>query len=220
MKHFNAHLPAAIDVETTGLIPGYHDLIQICILILDSDFKPDKRMLPFYINIKPKRPHNIDPSNTSVLFRSREKFAKMMQRALDPWDAADLFEQWFESLKQKAFLPEKKKLLPIAQNWVFDREFIIDWLDGLCDPVNGKHLNFDSFFHPWYRDTLATAQYLNDRYVKDQFCVFDWKVPFPKSNLAYLCSQLKIKNLQHHDALQDAIVTAEIYRKMVNVEIP
>ena len=97
---------------------------------------------------------------------------------------------------------------------------MIDWLDGLTDPVNNEYCNFDSFFHPWYRDTLVSAQLLNDKYAMDPNCVLDHKVPFPKSNLTYLCACLKIKNLKPHDALQDALATAEVYRKMVRGEIP
>jgi len=223
MKHFNGHLPASIDVETTGFIPGYHDIIQIAILILDPmDMKPMKHILPCYLNMKPKRPENMDHKAMHI---TRINFAKLMQRALDPWDAADIFEQWFEALKRdnnkrKAVLGEGKKLLPIAQNWVFDRNFIIDWLDGLTDPVNGEYCNFESFFHPWVRDTLTIAQFLNDKYVMDPNCILPHKVPFPKSNLGYLCSQLKIKNLQPHDALQDCLATAAVYRKMIRGEIP
>lgn len=182
----------------------------------------DKRVLPFYMNMKPKRPHTIDHKAMHV---TRLNFAMLMQRAVDPWDAADLFEQWFENLKRdtsarKALLPEGKKLLIVGQNWPFDRNFVIDWLDGLSDPINGEYINFDSFFHPWYRDTMAVAQFLNDRYVLDPGCVLDHKVPFPKSNLGYICSQLKIKNLKPHDALQDCVATAEAYRLMCLGLIP
>jgi DNA polymerase III epsilon subunit-like protein len=223
MKHFNGNLPVSIDVETTGFVPGYHDIIQIGIVILDSmTFKPVKTVIPCYLTMKPKRPHTIDHKAMHV---TRINFAKLMQRALDPWDAADIFEEWFENLKRdtskrRALLPEGKKLLPIAQNWCFDRCFVIDWLDGLTDPVDGEYKNFDSFFHPWYRDTLPVAQYLNDKYAMDPACPMDWKIPFPKCNLPYLCSQLKVKNLQAHDALQDCIATAKVYRLMIQGRIP
>jgi DNA polymerase III epsilon subunit-like protein len=208
MIHLNGNLIASIDVETTGFIPGYHDIIQICVLILDSNLRPDKRVMPFYLDLKPKRPENIDQQ---ALHISRINFARLMQRAIDPWDAADLFDEWFEKLKKdtpkrRALLPEGKKLIPLAQNWVFDRGFIIDWLG---------EKSFDSFLHPWYRDTLPVAQYINDSYAKDVHCVLEHKVPFPKSNLLYLCACLKIKNENPHDALGDAVATAEVYRKMV-----
>ena len=213
MIHLNGNLICSVDVETTGFTPGYHDLIQVAVLPLDSDLKPVKTVLPFYMDMKPKRPENI---NQQAMHVSRINFARLMQRALDPWDAAELFDEWFEKLKQPTakrgpLLPEGKKLIPLAQNWVFDRGFMIDWLGDV---------SFNSLFHPWYRDTLPVAQYLNDTYAKDPVCVLEHKVPFPKSNLAYICSQLKVKNQQHHDALADTVATAECYRKMVLKQIP
>lgn len=213
MIHLNGNLICSVDVETTGFIAGHHDLIQIAVLPLDIDLTPFKGAMPFYMNMKPKRPENVEAEAMAV---SRINFARLMQSSHDPWDAADLFDEWFEGLKRptanrRAILPEGKKLIPLAQNWVFDRGFIIDWL-GMP--------SFDSMFHPWYRDTLAVAQYLNDEYSQNLTNVFEAKVPFPKSNLAYLCSQLKVKNRQAHDALADTVATAEVYRKMVLRQIP
>lgn len=208
MIHLNGNLLAVVDVETTGFIPGHHDVVQVCVLILNEFLEPDKRVIPFYVDMKPKRPENIDPKALKV---NRLKFAQLQQRALDPFDAADMFDDWFEALKtdtpkRDALLPEGKKLAPVAQNWVFDRGFIIDWLGPKT---------YDSIFHPWYRDTLPTAQYLNDAHYHDPMTTHQHKAPFPKSNLAYLCSQLDIKNHGAHDALQDCIATGEVYRRMV-----
>lgn len=214
MIHLNGNLVASIDVETTGFTPGYHDVVQVAVLILDSDLKPDKRVMPFYMEMKPKRPENIDQSAMHI---SRLNLAYLLQRAVDPYDAADFFDDWFEKLKTQTrthppLLPEGKKLIPLAQNWVFDRGFMIDWLGDAT---------FNSLFHPWYRDTLPVAQFLNDEYSKRPECAtFEHKVPFPKSNLGYICSQLNVKNEKAHDALQDVIATAECYRRMVHRQIP
>ena len=209
MIHLNGNIIVSIDVETTGFIPGHHDLIQIAVLVLDHDLKPDKRVAPFYMDIVPKRMGTIDKT---ALHISRIDLAQLVQRGMDPFDAADHFEDWFESLKKQTkrhppLLPEGKKLIPMAQNWVFDRGFVIDWLGDV---------SFNSFFHPWYRDTLPVAQFMNDVYSKKPECMsMDYKVPFPKANLGYLCSQYKIKNEKAHDALQDVIATASVYRSMV-----
>jgi DNA polymerase III epsilon subunit-like protein len=209
MIHLNGNLIVSIDVETTGFTSGFHDIWQVAVLLLDYDLKPDKRVIPFYVNMKPKRMQNIDPSAVSL---NRLNFAQKMKNAMDPYDAADHFDDWFENLKKETkrhppLLPEGKKLIPLAQNWVFDRGFIIDWL--------GQR-TFDSLFFPWYRDTLPVAQFMNDQYSKRPECMaMDYKVPFPKSNLKYLCSQYKVKNVRAHDALQDTIATAEVYRLMV-----
>lgn len=194
MQHLNGNLLVAVDCETTGFIPGHNCMWQIAILPLDSNIKPYKGIIPFYVDMQVKRPENIDPEAIKL---SRGAFAQRQQRALDPWTAADMFDEWFERLG----LPMYKKLYPLAQNWPFDREFIIDWL--------GRE-TFFQFFGPHYRDTMTAALYCND-------CA-DFRserVPNPKVSLSYLCSIYKVKNLKAHDALQDCITTAEVYRRML-----
>lgn len=67
MVHLNSSILCCIDTETTGLIAGVHDLVQVCFLALDSNIQPLKEIngspiLPFFINLKPIRPENADPA--------------------------------------------------------------------------------------------------------------------------------------------------------------
>jgi len=195
MTHLNGNLLVAIDIETTGLRPGYHDLIQIAVLPLDASIKPLKSAPPFYMELAPKRPENIEPGASKI---HRIDLAELMLRALCPWKASEYFEIWFEKLG----LPHGKRLAPLAQNWVFDRGFIIDWLGEKA---------FSDFFDARYRDTMAAALFCNDH---ADFT--NEKIPYPKVNLTYLASQLTVVNDRAHDALQDCITTAEVYRRMVS----
>ena len=52
----NGNLLASIDLETTGTQPGYHEIIQIAVVPLNSDIRPNNDLPVFYQNIKPKRP--------------------------------------------------------------------------------------------------------------------------------------------------------------------
>ena len=56
MKHWNGHQLCAIDTETTGLEAGYHEIVEIAIIPLDSEIKPRTDVLPFNIFIKPDFP--------------------------------------------------------------------------------------------------------------------------------------------------------------------
>lgn len=208
MMHLNGHMIASIDVETTGFHAGYHDVVQVAVLLLNDDMEPHSQVMPFYVDMKPKRPENIDPDALKV---SRLDFAYLVQRAADPYDMAEKFEEWFEELISRGLLPVRKRIVPLAQNWVFDRGFMIDWLGAKT---------FEYIFHPWYRDTLPVAQYLNDKHGWDVGQSFPWKVPFPKSNLGYICSQMGVKNAKAHDALQDCVATAECYRRMCLGQLP
>ena len=194
MRHLNGNLLVAVDTETTGFVPGHHDIWQIAVLPLDSKIKPYKGIMPFYVDMQVKRPENIEKEAVKL---SKGEFAKRQQRALDPWTAADMFDEWFENLG----LPMYKKLVPLAQNWPFDREFITDWL--------GRE-TFFQLFHPHYRDTMTAALFYND------CCDFkNERITVPKVNLSYLCTVFEVKNLKAHDALQDCITTAEIYRRLI-----
>lgn len=208
MIHLNGHLIAAVDVETTGFYPGYHDVVQVAALLLNDNLEPHSKVQPFYMDMRPKRPENIDKDALKV---SRLDFAYLMQRAADPYDAAEQFEEWFEKMIRDGVLPERKKIIPLAQNWVFDRPFIGDWLGWKT---------YEYIFHPWYRDTLPVAQYLNDRHGFDVTQPEPERVPFPKANLGYICSQLKVRNAKAHDALQDCVATAECYKRLCFGQLP
>jgi DNA polymerase III epsilon subunit-like protein len=193
LTHLNDHLLCAVDTETTGRKPGFHDLIQICVLPLNAELKPAKEFQPFYTELQLKRPENVDPD---AMRKNRVKICTAQTNGLDPDQAADLFDEWFKALR----LPSDKRIVPLAHNWPFDRGFIVDWLGDMTV----EHL-FDGRF----RDTMAVANFMNDR--------ADFQVtalPFSKVDLPYMCATYKIPHERAHDALQDCLATAELYRQM------
>lgn len=199
LVHLNGNLFCAVDVETTGEVPGYHEVWQLAVLPLDIHIKPLQGVLPFEMKLKLRRPENIDKKAIKV---SRIDFAQYQLQAVDPDKALDLFEDWFDSLQ----LPLSRKLVPLAQNWPFDRGFVQEWMGPA---------HFDRYFHFHFRDTMSTALFINDRYD-----AFNEKIPFPKVGLGYLAGVFRIKNLKAHDALQDCVTTAEVYRRMLTEYLP
>ncbi len=194
LGHLNNNLLCAVDCETTGDVPGFHDIIQVCVLPLDGMLKPAKGIVPFYCAIQPKRPENID---ADAMKRNRQLILDSMTNGLEAYRAADLFDEWIKQLK----FGYEKRVAPLAQNWPFDRGFIIDWL--------GKE-SFSQYFDSRYRDTMVAASFLND--------LADFKsepIPYAKYNLAWLAKTLDVPHERAHDALQDCIVTAEVYRRMM-----
>jgi DNA polymerase III epsilon subunit-like protein len=191
--HWNHNLICAVDVETTGTDPQKHEIIQIALVPLAPDLTPRKDVLPFYTEIAPMHPEWADPEAMRVC---KLDVDKLLETAMDQWRVADLFEEWFERLN----LPWRKQILPLAHNFPFEAGFLRAWLGSL---------SYEHFFFG-YRDTMTIANMLND--IAD---MNNEPRPFPKVSLTYLCSQLMVENRNPHDALGDAVATAECYKKLV-----
>lgn len=199
MQHWNGNQLCAIDVETSGLNPLIHEVVQICILPLNNLIEPRRDVLPFYMNLRPENPECLDED---ALKTNKLTKVELMEKGYDRYKAAGLFEEWIMKLK----LPvtdygTPKKIYPLGHNYAFDRVFIMKWL--------GEDL-YNYYFHYHYRDTMQSALYLNDR----AGATYE-RIPYPKVNLEYLCNIFKIEHTKKHDALGDCIATAEIYKKML-----
>ena len=196
MINLNGNLLCAIDVETTGLDAETSELVQVAILPLKGNLEVDRVIIPFNVIIAPEDPDSIDPKALKI---NRIDLAKLMVEGMTPYTASILFDEWFERLN----LSRNKRISPIAHNWIFDKPFIEKWL--------GKE-NFSHTIDGRYRDTMSCALFLND-----------WSennlqpIPFPKVNLKYLASCLKIEwdDGMAHEALYDCLQTSKVYKQMI-----
>lgn len=201
-KHYNGNLLCCIDVETTGLDPKKNEIWQIAVLPLNSDFEPlrrvtgpggERRITPFYVNMKIDCPEYVEPTAIG----NKVEFAKIQQSAFDPYVTAEMLVDWFERLNLGAM----KRMFPLAQNWPFDRSFLIEWLG---------EKTFDLLFSPRYRDTLVCAALQSDKqWYNNQ------RVTLAQYNLSYLAHHAQYVNPKPHDALQDCIATAKVYKSFV-----
>jgi len=200
MIHLNGHIMCAIDTETSGTQPYHHDIMQIACIPLDYNYAPNKRYMPFEMNMAPSRPENVDMDALTV---NKTKYAKIVNNSIASHTAADLFYEWFQNLR----LPEGKRLIPIASNWYFDSQFIIDWL--------GYH-TFNLIFDGRPRDLMVVAAYVNDM-AADKAC----QIPFPQLTVRKIANALGVEHDPHglHDATEDALVTAECYKRILRMNL-
>jgi DNA polymerase III epsilon subunit-like protein len=201
MVHLNSDILCACYVRTSGPKAYHNDLIEICFVPLNSEIQPAKieGIYPFYAQLQLKRPENIIER---YMKRAHITIAETEIKGIDPWMAADLFEQWVG----KFMLPYRKKIVVLTHNWPRWQPFVKDWLG---------HLNYNFLISNYYRDILALSLFMNDcaDYLNEQY-------PFPKNTLDYLGSQLKIEREKGQDTMAECITIAKIYKKMMTVYNP
>lgn len=200
MVHLNGHVLCAIDLETTGLRAGYHEICQVAIVPLDANLNI-RQDVPIYEQyIRPRYPDRIDSGAVMV---SKNVVAKAMEVGHDAEIAQDLFEYWYAKLN----LPLEKRIIPLGSNYGYDRDFMQAWLGGE---------NYNFYFDSRCRDLMIVAAYLNDRsdFQGEQ-------TPFNKSTLPFIARKIGIEvdPEQSHDAMYDAWLTAQCYKKLCIEEL-
>lgn len=201
MKTDNRNTLCVVDVETTGLIAGYHEVIEIAVVILDEHLQPTDKV--FNRRCRPLHPERYSKEAQRV---NGITASKSMTFA-DPFDIRDEFDDFYLE-----HVREKKKFAPMGHNYAFDQAMLKAFF-GTYDAEDGEtNLMYDDYFYHRYRDTMINAEYINDlAEINGQI-----KVPFPKVSLKYVCNILQIENPRAHSALSDALATVACYNKMTN----
>jgi|SaaInlStandDraft_1057018.scaffolds.fasta_scaffold148678_1 DNA polymerase III epsilon subunit-like protein len=175
----------SIDVETTGLNHRIHELIQICILPLNDDFEA-LEVEPFYTQIKAELPENSEKEALEVCQLDPTVGLSRKYAKLN-------FVVWINMLQDKYGF---EKIIPVGQNYAgFDKDFIIDWLGFDFYHKNFSRTVRDTKYNGGFFADVMQKEFLNG--LKDQAEAFG------------------INNVKHHDALNDTLVTAQIYKKHV-----
>lgn len=124
MADFNK-LITAIDLETTGLKTGYHEIVSISCRSFTTDFKIETE---FSRKIKPNHLNRIDDESLQVNNFTVNELLTFQPSNVIRGD----FCVWCEHALRGV------KIVPLAHNWSFDKGFLELWL--------GKEL-YDKLFH-------------------------------------------------------------------------
>ena len=121
--HLDGNVLAAVDVETSGKQPGYHEVVQIGIQVLDGELRPhmDFKRPIFYLDIKPNFPERCDAMATQIHGLDTKY---LLNHATESDLAADLLLEWYEELG----LPFGKTLIPLAHNWACSSAWLQAWI--------------------------------------------------------------------------------------------
>lgn len=187
--NMKGNILCAVDVETTGVLAGYHEIVQIACVPLNQHFEPHPDMKFLNLYMAPNCPERMEKEAV----RKHKIDMKTLSTCISQSRGVELFEEWYRKLE----LPFGKRLVPLAHNWGFERAFLIHWLglDG-----------FNDYWHIHPRDTMTMAASINDLYV--------WhgrKHPFNYLGLPYLCNRFEINLDNAHNALADCLATAKLY---------
>lgn len=192
-----------VDTETTGVIPRFHDIIEIGAVVLDEFLDLDDQSKNFNVLMWPSRPDNVDikaieaqqtPDGKKLTIT---KFNEVMRHGLTPLKAGDLFVEWFDNLG----LAPKGRLIPIAHNWPFDREMMMDWLG---------EKTFNYVFAYAYIDTFPLCKFIEGVKISRGEAS-----PFGISmRLSDLARDLNYKPERSHNALDDCYTTARVIKAL------
>lgn len=196
MHHLNGNALCAMSIRTSGPNPLKHDIVKFCAVIVDNNLDlVTEKVLPFCVDIKPKRPENIEKETCKIPW---SKMTEIQKSGLDPYLAADYFEEWFERLAIK----HPKRLVPLVYNWSQMKPFMLNWLlYETCSQLIADQV----------RDLLVCAVSTNDR--AHQSCI---KPPFAKPIFTYLCSDTSLTR-PHNSPEGDCLVLAKTYKRMMKL---
>ncbi len=177
---------AAIDIETTGLDPLYHDIIEIAILPLDGAFEPRADIPPFVARIRARRPQNASAKAMEINgldLNEGDEYHEFLARLLS----------WLEEYRIE-------RIDALGQNIDFDRAFISAQI-----PELGRLLG-----HRYLRDSQRLACAYNDL-----VRLRTGKPAFENVGLSDLRRALGIEGSREHRALDDARDAAKVYKALL-----
>jgi DNA polymerase III epsilon subunit-like protein len=192
-----------IDVETSGLDPLINEILSICALPIDQDFKYNPHRIPFVMTFKPDNPELVDVKALKV---NKLKMEDLMNHGTDHKQGAKFFIEWLESLDVPLVRGERSRICPLGQNYFFDKMFIEPWL--------GEY-DYTRLIDHRHRDTLQTAMFIHDQY----YYQHNRKL-FYNFKLVTLCKRYGVPYENAHNATADCIATARVYRKMLQARSP
>lgn len=195
MIHLNSNLLCAVAIQTTGPDAQKHELLEIAVIPLNEKCEIKKKGLPFNVMIKPEYPQRAEYNIPN------DYLMHVCKVGFDKYDAADLFEKWFYKLELK----DNKRIMVLAHDWAFKRDFIKEWLQPTA---------FSTCFDTRYRDTQAIGLFYNDYF--DRLAE---PCPFPKVALSYMSAMRRIDYNKINNVIDECDTVVKLYRNLIGTRV-
>lgn len=180
------------DIESTGLIPGYHEIHQLSGIICYGNEEVDS----FEFNVKPEHDDRISEDALAICGITKDHFLfSMPMKDLHPrliMKVADHIDRYNKD----------DKLVLVGQNCI---KFDTPHLEALFGYANDKY--FGSFFDRRQFDTLRVAHALHCAGVLD----------LENFKLETLCKTFGVKLSDAHDSTADCRATWEIAKILMGL---
>jgi len=198
MVHWNGDQCVAFDIETTGLDPFYHEIVQIAAVPLTSNFEIRKDYPPFLADIAPENPERADPK---ALARSGLTLTELTNKGYDTFKAMELFVEWTDKLGLTYTKHgNRKRIIPLGHNIMFDLAFIRQWITPET---------YELIFSAFVRDTMLCALHISDCFGSK-----NEEPPYGRYGLNNLCAVTGVPYVRAHSAMGDACMAAAVYKEM------
>ncbi|KKN00441.1 hypothetical protein LCGC14_1137750 [marine sediment metagenome] len=176
-----------VDVETTGLEPSKHSIVQLAGIIEIDDVEKER----FNLRMRPKEDTEIDPRALEIIGKTTEELMTY------PHDI-DVYPQLLLILHKYVNKFERQdKMFFVAYNANFDMQFVRAWFEARGDVYFGAWF----FFPPIDIMTIAANEMMEVRAEMTDF------------KLHTVCKKLGLEwdELAAHDAMYDIEKTMEIH---------
>lgn len=206
MRHINGNVICAIDIRTNGIDYLKNNIIEVAIIPLDFNLKPDGRYIPFNVNMIPYHISNAKFEKDAVRSDGRDHYyvasitaqLSAKKKGVLPSAAADYLDDWFGDFNFGLY----KRFMPLAYDYSVIKPFLRQWL--------GTH-NCEYIFDYRYRDIMSTAMAINDGLYYRHKEAF-----FAKQDFDYICSTLQISR-GTKSCLECAYAVAQAYHDILHL---
>lgn len=189
----------AVDTETDNIDFFVANVVELSIVPLNDNFEVNNDIKPLTCLVNPGEEVLGKLDNGQALAFNKIGRDTILKDGLPSDYMVEYIKGWM-------FANGITEIHPLAHNWAFDR-CVLRRLLG--------HKDSEKIFYRRAMDSDRLAVSINDRYE-----MFGKEKPFKQTKLSYLAKFFGIKNDGAHRAEFDCIMTAEVYRKLLQFAVP